>query len=86
MFIDWVDVEMCYRLLRKGYKTAIHCDAIMKHLVGEPSQRKFFNKKIKLFNYSVFRMYYIYRNIYYLYKKYPEVKHSKSENRWLWYN
>lgn len=84
MFIDWVDVEMCYRLLRNGYGIAVHRGAVMKHALGEVSFRKIFNRKIELLNYSPLRLYYIFRNLYYIYKSYPEIKHSKQEIMRLW--
>lgn len=84
MFIDWVDVEMCYRLQRNDYGIAVHRGAVIKHALGEATYKKIFNKKIELLNYSPFRLYYIFRNLYFIYKSYPEIRHSKQEIINLW--
>lgn len=84
MFIDWVDVEMCYRLSRNGYGIAIHRGAVIKHALGEVTYKKIFNKKIELLNYSPYRLYHIFRNLYYIYKSYPEIRHSKKEIIKFW--
>lgn len=73
-FIDEVDHEYCYRVLRKNYKIKVFGDIILKHSLGK------MNKKIKIpkfmapTNHSALRRYYITRNKMYVFKKYPEVR------------
>lgn len=85
MFIDWVDVEMCYRLITAGYKVAVHRGAVMKHLVGEPTQKKVLSRNYTLYNYSPFRLYHIFRNTVYLFYKYPNIVKTFKEKTWVYY-
>lgn len=85
MFIDWVDVEMCYRLMTAGYKIAVHRGAVMKHLVGEPTKRMFMGREYTLYNYSPFRVYHIFRNGFYILKKYKNIDLTYRQKSWIYY-
>lgn len=63
LFIDWVDMEWCWRAIKKGYKIIGNADAVIKHSHGEIS-KKFLNKEITLKN--PIRHYYTIRNGIYL--------------------
>jgi rhamnosyltransferase len=63
LFIDWVDMEWCWRAVKKGYKIIGNADVIVKHFHGEKS-KKFFTKNITLK--SCLRHYYTIRNGIYL--------------------
>ena len=61
MFIDWVDTEICFRVITNGYKI-MQSTAPLKHTIGEPERRRFLWKWVVVTNYSPFRCYYIGRN------------------------
>jgi len=63
LFIDWVDMEWCWRAVKKGYKIIGNADVVIKHFHGEKS-KKFFTKNITLK--SCIRNYYTIRNGIYL--------------------
>ncbi|MEM4589603.1 MAG: glycosyltransferase, partial [Thermoplasmata archaeon] len=63
LFIDWVDVEWCWRAIKKGYKIIGHADVVIKHQHGE-SFIKFGSKLITIK--KPIRQYYHVRNAFYL--------------------
>lgn len=73
LFIDWVDIEFCYRLKKNGYKVVSVSNACIKHCLGNPQIRRFLWKKFTCLNYSDFRLYYIYRNLQYIKKYYSDL-------------
>ena len=63
LFIDWVDMEWCWRARKKGYKIIGNADIIISHKLGEKSKNiGFRNVKIR----SHIRHYYTTRNAFYL--------------------
>jgi len=63
LFIDWVDMEWCWRARKKGYKIIGNADIIISHKLGEKSKNiGFRNVNIR----SHIRHYYITRNAFYL--------------------
>ena len=70
LFIDMVDCEYCFRLRQHGYKVLIYTKPLMNHSLGNLQVIEIFGKKIKLFNHSPFRRYFIFRNTIYMLKKY----------------
>ena len=70
LFIDMVDCEYCFRLRKNGYKVLIYSKPMMKHAVGNLEVITLLGKKIKLFNHTPFRRYFIFRNTIYMLKKY----------------
>lgn len=73
LFIDYVDNEFCYRIIKLGYKILQVNDAILYHRLGEVEERKFLNSKVRVSNHSVIRRYYITRNRLYCWKKYSKL-------------
>lgn len=71
MFIDHVDDDFCMRLKLAGFYIVRANKAILYQRAGEMDYRRFpFGKRIRLFGYSPFRVYYITRNTLYYIKKY----------------
>lgn len=63
LFIDWVDLEWCWRARKKGYKIIANADVIIQHKLGDNSTNIGF-REVNLRNYV--RHYYITRNAFYL--------------------
>lgn len=59
LFIDYIDVEWCYRAQACGYKIFVSADARMSHMVGD-QRVKFFGRSIS--KHSPLRRYYLTRN------------------------
>lgn len=72
MFIDGVDFDICNALRRKKYKIIRIPFVGFLHELGNSRIFQFGNKKIKVWNHSSFRKYYIFRNAIYVARKYPE--------------
>lgn len=62
-FIDWIDWEMCNRLIKRGYKVALHRGAAQRHAEGNRLEKKFFGKNVISQDYPAFRLYYRSRNL-----------------------
>jgi rhamnosyltransferase len=63
LFIDWVDLEWCWRARFLGYKLFTNCDVFISHQLGDKSV----NLKFREVNLrSPIRHYYITRNAFYL--------------------
>lgn len=77
MFIDWVDIEICYRIRESGYKI-LQCKTPLYHRFGDPVIKKLFWRSVVVTNYSKDRLYYIWRNSHYCFKRY---KKDKKFNR-----
>ena len=58
-FLDWVDFDICWRALKKGYNIVGSGDIIASHFLGSRSI-KIFNKSFHI--HPPFRSYYIVRN------------------------
>jgi rhamnosyltransferase len=63
LFIDWVDLEWCWRAIKKGYKIIGNADVIINHRLGNTSKSILY-RSITLRN--PLRHYYITRNAFYL--------------------
>ena len=62
-FIDWIDWEMYNRLIKRGYKVALHRGAAQRHSEGNRLVKKFFGKNVISQDYPAFRLYYRSRNL-----------------------
>ena len=63
LFIYWVDMEWCWRAIKKGYKIIGNADVVIKHRLGDNVK----NIGFKISNQrSPLRHYYITRNSFYL--------------------
>lgn len=77
LFIDCVDYDYCIRARKLGGKINRVNDVIIDHQVGNPQTKYFlFGIKVKLYNHSPFRNYYIVRNNIYLLKLYWKDLHG----------
>jgi rhamnosyltransferase len=63
LFIDWVDLEWCWRARKKGYKIIGNADVIIEHRLGNISKDIGY-REVNLRN--PIRHYYITRNAFYL--------------------
>lgn len=63
LFIDYIDVEWCYRVQSLGYRLYVAADARMSHRVGD-KRVKFFGRSIS--QHSPLRRYYLTRNSLYV--------------------
>lgn len=76
LFIDYVDIEFCFRVNLFGYKVIQVSDAFLHHNEGNLSSKRFLNKIVFPYNHQPIRYYYKIRNYFYLkelyLKKYPE--------------
>ncbi|SNR94820.1 rhamnosyltransferase [Methylobacillus rhizosphaerae] len=61
-FIDYVDIEYCFRLRKHGYKIYKSVEHLMQHKIGFPTSHRFFWHKFSLHNHNPIRRYYMARN------------------------
>jgi rhamnosyltransferase len=78
-FIDGIDTEFCYRMIRNDAKLVIFAKHILIQKFGE-TKRKFGFLKIR--SYSAFRTYYILRNHIYIWRIYPDII-EKRLKKWI---
>jgi len=69
-FIECVDHEFCLRAKKRGFKTFLVPQAVLRQQIGMPKVYNLFFKKIVVANHLPLRYYYIFRNSVYLYKNY----------------
>jgi rhamnosyltransferase len=70
LFIDYIDIEYCLRLRKKGYDIIKIHDAYLYHNLGSIQGRKFLFRKISVTNHSPLRLFYRTRNRFFVYKLY----------------
>ncbi|MPY90068.1 MAG: glycosyltransferase [Luteitalea sp.] len=61
-FIDYVDLEYCFRLRRHGYGVAISRDVLMTHTLGAYRTRWLWRVPVRTSNHAAVRHYFITRN------------------------
>lgn len=69
-FIDYVDTEFCLRAKNAGYKILVACDSILRHRLGERTEKTILGIRFIPTNHSPIRHYYISRNRVVMYKIY----------------
>lgn len=69
MFIDGVDFEFCYRMMKCGMKILRVNGVELNHEIGNITVRHFLGWKVIVKNHSAFRKYYIAKNIIYMARK-----------------
>lgn len=80
LFIDEVDFDIGFRLLRNGYLLYQTDKINMNHKLGNTIYFKLFGKKIfSSMNHTYTRKYYIIRNRLEIMKRYPEIKKEYSK-------
>ncbi len=67
LFIDYVDIELGYRLFTNNLKLCYLEGYSLNHKIGNPIEINLFGKKYYAMNHSPIRYYYRYRNAHYLY-------------------
>ncbi|HSL88362.1 MAG TPA: glycosyltransferase [Ignavibacteriaceae bacterium] len=70
LFIDYVDIDMCFKLILNNYKIYKVNSALLEHKEGNLKTVKLFNKTIRPYNHKPIRWYYKIRNFNYIKKKY----------------
>lgn len=76
MFIDFVDFDICYALLRAGYQIIKIPFEGLLHEDGHGTNISFLGKKYIMYHKSAWRRFYMTRNEIYLARKYPEIQSS----------
>ena len=74
MFIDFVDFDICYALIRAGYKIIKIPFEGLLHEDGHGVNVSFFGKKYIMYHKSAWRRFYMMRNEIYLARKFPEIQ------------
>lgn len=72
MFIDCVDIDICYSLKEAGYRVIRIPYEGLLHEIGKAKRLKVLGRKTQTFNHPAWRRYYVNRNTVYLAKKHPE--------------
>lgn len=72
LFIDEVDFDLCFKLLKNNYKLYRFKEIRLNHKLGNKKEIKILNKKISTMNHSYIRKYYIIRNRFIMRSRYPE--------------
>jgi rhamnosyltransferase len=70
MFIDYVDIEFCFRAKELGIPTYIIEDATFLHSLGYTTSKKFLWRRIPSSGYSDFRLFHICRNRVWCWKRF----------------
>lgn len=70
MFIDYVDIEFCFRAKEIGIPTYIIEKATFQHALAYITGKNFFGKRIHSAGYSEFRLFYICRNRVWCWKRF----------------
>lgn len=78
MFIDFVDFDICYALLRAGYQIIKIPFEGLLHEDGNGENVSFLGKNYIMYHKSAWRRFYMMRNKIYLARKYPEIQSSFS--------
>lgn len=68
LFIDGVDRDYCFRILKNNYKICRYNKVLLKQCLGTGKKNIF-----GTYEHSVIRNYYIFRNRLYMINKYPEI-------------
>ena len=69
-FVDYVDIEFCFRCRQHGWEVVQVGGATMVHSAGNPIRHRFLWKRPATSNHSALRRYYVTRNRILFYRKY----------------
>ncbi|OON85002.1 hypothetical protein BXO88_14540 [Oribacterium sp. C9] len=78
-FIDQVDNEYCYRILKNGFNIVILPGIGMEHKLGNITVRRFFFRRICIYNQSPIRTYYRTRNSIWFVREYHDYGLTKKK-------
>lgn len=67
LFIDAVDIDICYKMNKQGYQIGLIEGISIQHTIGNPVKKRFLFKSFSVLNYNEIRYYYMFRNNYYLF-------------------
>ncbi len=70
LFIDMVDLDICYKVSDLGYNIIKTSDLVLEHLIGDPKIKTFLFKQHIVRNHPPFRKYFFVRNRLYIAFKY----------------
>lgn len=70
LFIDMVDLDICYKVNDAGYNIIKTSELVLEHLIGDPKIKTFLFKKHIVRNHPPFRKYFFVRNRLYIAFKY----------------
>ena len=73
LFIDCVDIEMCWRLRVNGYLIAKNNKVVIKHEIGKINKKRFLYRDVHVSNHNAVRAYYMARNKIYILRKYHKL-------------
>lgn len=74
MFIDFVDFDICYALIRAGYQIIKIPFEGLLHEDGHGTNISFFGKNYIMYHKAAWRRFYMMRNVIYLARKFPEIQ------------
>jgi rhamnopyranosyl-N-acetylglucosaminyl-diphospho-decaprenol beta-1,3/1,4-galactofuranosyltransferase len=78
-FMDCVDIELCLRLRRNGYRIAVVTDCRFDHAIGDPRRVNLFGFHRSWADHAPWREYYITRNeLFTIWTYYPDWKTKSS--------
>ncbi len=77
LFIDYVDVDYCLRVLRAGRRIVVSAGAVLDHRLGNRWRVRFLGREIRPMGHAAFRHYYIARNRCRLWKR-----HALAVQHW----
>lgn len=72
LFIDEVDYDFCFKIIKEEYRIYQFSDILLKHKLGDSKNVKILNKSVTAMNHNYIRKYYIVRNRCIIKKRYPE--------------
>lgn len=85
MFIDQIDYDFCFNLIRDGFSIYKSNKIFINHELGRTERKKFFGLEYLTTNHSSKRLYYIYRNYFILRKKHCKQYEENQEVK-EWFN
>lgn len=74
MFIDFVDFDICYAIIRAGYKIVQIPYEGLLHEDGHGANISFWGRKYIMYHKSAWRRFYMVRNEIYVARKFPEIQ------------
>lgn len=77
LFIDEVDHDYCYRLIRAGHRILRLNRVFLHHTLGSPISKNILGWNMVSSNHNAIRKYYITRNLFYISRQYPEFNRRK---------
>jgi rhamnosyltransferase len=72
LFIDYVDIEYCYRLVQSNYNVIRVNNVILEHNEADMSKTTLFNKQYYPYNHNASRLFYKTRNMLYMRREFKD--------------